>query len=126
MFVEFRQMFNPQPDPQKSYSYETWDDFGVPHASVSRLKLIRPALSRKRSRVRAPSSPPYKTKNLSLYGSYSDNPQSNPQITALDDFQVLLRLGKRPALPAFRRDHPACRDSWSCGYRYAARFPEPS
>jgi hypothetical protein len=58
--------------------------------------------------------------------TYSDNPQSDPQFTALDDFQGLLRLGKRLALPVFRRGRLACRGSWSCGCRYAATFLEPS
>jgi hypothetical protein len=93
---------------------------------VKLLESVTGSLSRQRSRVRAPSSPPLILNNVESIGINSDNPQSDPQITALDDFQVLLRLGRRPALPTFRRDHPACRDSWSCGYRDAARFPEPS
>ncbi len=28
--------------------------------------------------------------------------------------------------PAFHRGHPACRGSWSCGYRYAATYLAPS
>ena len=36
-------------------------------------------LSRQRSRVRAPSSPPFKLKNLSLNGILSGNPQSDPK-----------------------------------------------
>src|ERR1700760_2240530 len=58
--------------------------------------------------------------------TYSDNPQSDPQFTALDDFQSLLCLGKRLALPVFRLGRLACGGSWSCGCRYAATFPEPS
>src|SRR6516164_6969438 len=48
------------------------------------------------------------------------------KFTALDDFQVLLRLGMRLALPASHRGHPACRGSWLCGYRCASACPEPS
>jgi hypothetical protein len=58
--------------------------------------------------------------------THSDDPQADPQFTALDDFQDLLRLGKRLALPVFRRGRLACRGSWSCGCRYVATFPEPS
>lgn len=36
-------------------------------------------LSRQRSRVRVPSSPPYKAEKSALHGTESDNPQSIPQ-----------------------------------------------
>ena len=41
-----------------------------------------------------------------MYGTYCDNPQSDPQFAALDEFQVLPRFGIRLVLPVFRRGHP--------------------
>lgn len=36
--------------------------------------------------------------------TYSDNPQSDPQFAALENFQVLLRSGKLLVLPAYAED----------------------
>ena len=46
---------------------------------INGLRFVS-VLSRQRSRVRAPSSPPFIPKNLGTYGTHNPNPQSNPHL----------------------------------------------
>ena len=73
-----------------------------------------------------PRCPRHHSKDLRLTATSSDNPQSDPQFTAPSGFLVPPHSGMRIALPVFRRGHPACRNSWLCGYRYAATCPAQS
>jgi hypothetical protein len=63
---------NPQANPHFVLPCMTSAYFGSPRGVVSRLKPIGPALSRQRSRVRAPSSPPTILNDLEAMATYSD------------------------------------------------------
>ncbi len=76
-----------------------------------------------RSRVRAPSSIPFIPNDLGENGNNSDNPQSDPQITVLSDFQVLRCLKRRLALPAFHPGRLGYTGSRWCGSLCASTCP---